>query len=193
MLTPPHCEVYFTTDRSTFSPCVSLTLSPYRERLGMNDVRQGLERTHCIRFMEILNRQFGLVIAYLLPGFIALAGLAPLVPVVAGMVVSCFRWFLIDRIHSLTGVPAAAFNARALEDRPMALNFLIENHYRYYQFYANALIAVIWSYTISRLFNTSYVLGFATDIGTLILCIVLFAGSRDALIKYRTRRSELSK
>lgn len=33
--------------------------------------------------MDSLHRHFGLVIAYLLPGFVALAGLAPFVPSVA--------------------------------------------------------------------------------------------------------------
>ena len=99
--------------------------------------------------MDILNRQFGLVIAYILPGFVVLAGLAPLLPVVgdwlradqtasvgaplyallaataAGMVVSCFRWLLIDRIHSITGLGGPAFNARALEERPAAVTTLV--------------------------------------------------------------------
>ena len=80
--------------------------------------------------MDNLSRQFGLIVAYLLPGFIALAGVAPFVPAVsswlqpvnsgldigppvyalmaaiaAGMIVSCFRWLLIDHIHSVTGIP----------------------------------------------------------------------------------------
>ncbi len=167
--------------------------------------------------MEILNRQFGLAIAYLLPGFIALIGIAPLVPIVAqwlqagqtanfgapvyailaataaGMIASCFRWFLIDPIHTMTGVVPPIFNARALEERPLALNFLLENHYRYYQFYANTLIAVIWTYAIYRMLGTSPHLGLGTDIGMVILCAVLFTGSRDALKKYRVRRNALSK
>src|SRR5712691_7153785 len=100
--------------------------------------------------MDFLNRHFGLVIAYLLPGFVALAGFAPLVPMVggwldagnqtaslgaplyallaataAGMVVSCFRWLVIDRIHAVTGLGGPAFNARALEERPAAVLFLL--------------------------------------------------------------------
>src|SRR5260221_136394 len=110
--------------------------------------------------MDILNRQFGLVIAYLLPGFVVLAGIAPfsttvtqwlradqtanlgaplyalLAATVAGMVASCFRWLLVDQIHSLTGLGGPAFNARALEERPAAFTLLVESHYRYYQFYS---------------------------------------------------------
>jgi hypothetical protein len=109
----------------------------------------------------------------------------------AGMVVSCFRWFLVDRVHVLTGVPAPVFNPRALEERPAAVNFLIENHYRYYQFYANALVAVVWTYSIFRLLKASPHLGIGTDIGAVVLCAVLFAGSRDALWKYRGRTRQL--
>jgi hypothetical protein len=165
--------------------------------------------------MDTLSRQFGLVIAYLLPGFVALAGIAPLSAIVAkwlyadqtvsfgapvyallaataaGMVVSCFRWFVVDRIHILTGVAAPVFNARALEDRPAAFNLLVESHYRYYQFYANTLVAVVWTYAIYRLLVKSSHLALGTDIGVLILCAVLFAGSRDALSKYRNRSGQL--
>jgi hypothetical protein len=165
--------------------------------------------------MDILNRQFGLVIAYLLPGFIALMGIAPFAPIVAGwlhtnqtasfgapiyailaattagMVVSCFRWFLIDPIHTWTGVAKPPFNAEALEENPGAFNYLVESHYRYYQFYANTLIAVIWTYLIYRSLQLSPHLGIGTDIAALILSVILFAGSRDALCKYRTRSKQL--
>jgi hypothetical protein len=165
--------------------------------------------------MDNFNRHFGLVIAYLLPGFVALAGIAPFVPIVAGwlvanqttsfgaplyallaataagMTVSCIRWALVDQIHALTGLGAPAFNARALEERPAAFTYLVESHYRYYQFYANTLVAVAWSYSIHRWLRTSSLLRFGTDLGVLLLCAVLFAGSRDALAKYRTRINEL--
>ncbi len=165
--------------------------------------------------MESLNKQFGLVIAYLLPGFVVLAGLAPLMPIVhgwlqadqrasygaplyallaataAGMVASCFRWIVIDRIHLLTGLSGPAFNARALEERPAAVSFLVENYYRYHQFYANTLVAVGSTYAVHRWLGTSSHLGIGTDMGVLVLGAVLFAGSRDALAKYRNRTKEL--
>jgi hypothetical protein len=166
--------------------------------------------------MDNLNRQFGLIVAYLLPGFIALAGIAPLIPVVSswlqplsqgigigpplyallaatamGMVVSCFRWLLIDAIHSVTGITPPVLNYGALEQRLESFNFIVESHYRYYQFYANALISILFAYGVNRLLKTSSLLGFGTDLGVFILCAVLFTGSRDALSKYRTRSSQL--
>lgn len=165
--------------------------------------------------MDNLNRQFGLVIAYLLPGFVALIGVAPLVPTVAawlrpdltasvgapvyallaataaGMIVSCFRWLLVDRLHTLTGVVAPIFDARALNEHPAAFNYLVESHYRYFQFYANTLVAVVFAYAIHRWLRTSSLLSLGTDVAIFILCAVLFAGSRDALTKYRNRSSQL--
>jgi uncharacterized membrane protein YciS (DUF1049 family) len=108
-----------------------------------------------------------------------------------GMIVSCFRWLLIDQLLKLTGVPAAVLDYRALEERIISFNYLVESHYRYYQFYANTLIAVLFAYGINRLLKTSSLLGFGTDLGVLILCAVLFAGSRDALWKYRNRSGQL--
>jgi len=166
--------------------------------------------------MDILSRQFGLVIAYLLPGFIALIGVAPSVPMIAGwlradqsgsfgapvyallaataagMIVSCFRWFLVDQLLVLTGLERPRFNAQALEQNPSAFNYLIENHYRYFQFYANTLVAVIWTYFIYRSHSTSSHLTLGTDAGVMVLCTVLFAGSRDALGKFRMRSQVLA-
>jgi hypothetical protein len=166
--------------------------------------------------MDNLTRHFGLIIAYLLPGFVALIGVAGLAPTVgvwlhpndgglgigppvyailaalaAGMIVSCFRWLLIDPLHHLTGVADPIFNAKALEERPSAFSYLVEAHYRYYQFYANTLVAVIWTYTIHRVLRTSSLLRPSTDLAVLILCGVLFVGSRDALSKYRNRSGQL--
>lgn len=166
--------------------------------------------------MDILNKHFGLPVAYLLPGFVALFGFARLVPTVAlwlrtdqsanlgapvyamlgataaGMVVSCFRWLIVDRVLELTGVPAPVFNARALEERPAAFGLLVESHYRYFQFYANLLVAVIWTYAVYRVADASVTLSYGTDAGTFVLCVTLFAGARDALAKYRDRVGRLA-
>jgi len=161
--------------------------------------------------------QFGLLVGYLLPGFLGLLGLAPVSPVVSGwlhgvnlgdagigppvyavlsatmigMIFSCIRWLIIDHVHAWTGVVSPMWNFRLLDGRLEALSYLVDNHYRYYQFYANTLIAVIWAYPIHRLLKTSPFLGVGTDLGALILCAVLFAGSRDALAKYYQRAGQL--
>ena len=163
------------------------------------------------------NNQFGLIVAYLLPGFIGLAGIAPLLPSIGawlqptaiseaslappvyvllaamtvGMIASCFRWLLIDHIHQWTGVVRPEWDDRRLEERLAAFNYLVESHYRYYQFVSNALVAVIFAYVVNRCVEKSSLLGVGTDLGVLIVCATLFAASRDALSKYYTRTGRL--
>jgi hypothetical protein len=167
--------------------------------------------------MNISSNQFGLIVAYLLPGFIALAGIARLLPSVAawlqpvgqgganlgppiyallaattlGMIIGAIRWVLIDHIHQWTGVLPPVWDDSRLGDSLVAFNYLVESHYRYYQFVSGALLAVIWTYAIERLTNASPLLGVGTDLGVFILCAVLFAGSRDALKKYYNRTGRL--
>jgi len=167
--------------------------------------------------MDTLPKHFGILIAYIIPGFIGLTGLPPFVPMVGqwlqpvdhadpglgppvyiliaalgvGMIVNCVRWLLIDHIHRWTGVPKAKSNFHKMGDNLDAFNYLVQNHYVFYQFYAGALVALAWSYSIWRFAETSRFLGPGTDLGTLILCAVLFIGSRDALMKYRSRLGQL--
>src|SRR6266496_198027 len=126
--------------------------------------------------MDSSSKQFGLMVAYLLPGFIVLAGIAPFAPLVAawlqplnqaqaslgapvyavlaattiGMIVSCFRWLIIDHIHHWTGVRPPVWDDSRLEERIAAFDYLVDNHYRYYQFYANILIAVAIAYLANQ-------------------------------------------
>src|SRR5262245_46345723 len=131
--------------------------------------------------MDASSKQFGVMIAYLLPGFIVLAGLAPLSPTIEawlqpldhaeaslgaplyavlaattlGMIASCFRWLLIDHVHHWTGVKPPVWDDSRLEERIGAFNYLVDNHYRYYQFYANILISVAIAYSVNRVMGTS--------------------------------------
>ena len=165
--------------------------------------------------METSNRQFGLIVAYLLPGFIALGGLALLMPDVAewlqtegesgiapsvyavlaatalGMILSCFRWLVVDHVLSWTGVRSPEWKIDLLEKRLPVFDYFVEYHYRYYQFYANTLLAVVWTYALNRWLATSSFLGPVTDVAVFLLCCALFAGSRDALSKYYDRTSRL--
>lgn len=167
--------------------------------------------------MNSSTNQFGLMVAYLLPGFIGLAGIASFVPVVAtwlrpttyaeaslgppiyaviaattiGMLASCFRWLLIDHIHERTGVVPPIWDDTQLEERIVAFNYLVESHYRYYQFVGNTLIAVLAAYGLNRFMDTSPLLGVGTDVAVVFLSAALFAASRDALSKYYTRTGRL--
>jgi hypothetical protein len=163
------------------------------------------------------NSQFGLVIAYVLPGFIGLAGLAPLLPVVSlwlkpvpqadfglgpplyavlgatavGLILSCFRWILVDHLHQWTGVERPTWDDAKLDRLLGGFDYLVQSHYRYYEFCGNTLLAILLAYGLNRSLRTLPFLGSVTDVGVLLVSIVLFAASRDALAKYYLRTGRL--
>jgi hypothetical protein len=163
------------------------------------------------------NPQFGLMIAYVLPGFIGLAGLAPLFPAIGrwlrpigqgdlglgpplyavlgattvGLVLSCFRWLLVDRLHRKMGVRRPAWDDRQLDDVLGGFDYLVQNHFRYYEFCGNTLLALLGAYGLNRSLGTLPFLGLATDLAMAVVAIVLFTASRDALTNYYTRTGRL--
>lgn len=175
-----------------------------------------LSPTHTSR-MDTINKQFGLLIAYLLPGFFALGGVAVLVPSVAkwlqpieldglsglgppvysvlsaiavGMICSCVRWLLIDHVLHATGIRPPRWKPSQLERHLASFTYLVESHYRYYQFYANTIVALIWTYIVCRL-NGLGAFGIVSDFLVVALTIVLALGARDALTKYYRRTAQL--
>ena len=104
---------------------------------------------------------FGVLIAYLTPGLVALLGMAPysatlrswlgiqttvaptiggvlyvtLAALALGMTVSVIRWLVLDWLHHHTGIRPPEWDFSALQDNLDAFLALVENHYRYYQFY----------------------------------------------------------
>lgn len=161
------------------------------------------------------NWQFGLIVAYVLPGFVGLLGLAPIFPRVAGwlrpagtdgfssamyavlaaaaigLIVSCFRWMVLDRIHALTGVRRPALDDRRLPDVLVAFDYLVQNHFRYYEFCGNTLVAIVLSYAVVRFSGRFSFVGVGTDLVVLVISIALFAASRNALANYYTRTARL--
>jgi hypothetical protein len=154
---------------------------------------------------------FGLFIAYLLPGFTALMGLPlhaePMAgwgtlggesratvagflyetveAMTAGLTVSTVRWLVVDAIHHGTGVHPPAWDFALLKKNVAAYELLIHNHYRYYQFYGNMLVALVWRFPWR-----------GQGVGAQRLVYVLlgglfFLGSRDALAKYYSRAGQL--
>lgn len=167
---------------------------------------------------DVSRDNFGLLIAYVLPGFVVLWGLQPYVADVrewlgteqagtptiggflygtlastaVGLFVSAIRWAVVDRLYHLTGIREPRWDFSALSTRLAAFETLVEYHYRYYQFYANMMVALGFSAGIVVVVEGR--LPFQEPFGnaSLILVLaVLVAGSRDALRKYYTRVSAL--
>ena len=149
---------------------------------------------------------FGVIVAYLVPGFVVLWGIgyyspivrswlqvstdaaptvgdllyATLASVAAGVVVSAVRWTVIDTLHHHTGIPAPRWNFRSLPERLAAFQMLVEHHYDYYKFYANTEVAVIFLYVARRTVVSPTANQWEVDLGFIVLSVVLFLGSRSA-------------
>ena len=170
--------------------------------------------------MKGLNdNNFGIVIAFLLPGFILLYGFsysssdvalwlakasgreAPsvggflystLASLALGLIVSAARWLVIDHLLRYTGVRDPGLNFGKLREKEHleAFNAVIANHYRYYQYYANTLMAVAGGFVVF-LTSHDWRVGWKPWVGVVTIIVVLFLGSRDALQKYFTRAEKI--
>jgi hypothetical protein len=163
---------------------------------------------------DLSGRNFGLIIAYVLPGLLCLLGLAAVShtvqswllsseshePVVAGflyvtlasigagLLSSVIRWAVIDPIHHRTGLIRPHWDDSKLVDRLPAFNYIVENHYRYGQCYGNTLVVLPLAYALHRFSSgPPPVMGIWTDLAVITLCVILFFGSRNALGRYYQR------
>lgn len=163
---------------------------------------------------DVTNQNFGLLIAFVLPGFILLCGLEPHFPIISGwlgmtgaanpsiggflyvtmssvalgQIISTFRWLTIDSLHHRTGIRKPALNFARLKDTVAAFDRLIDVHYRYYQWHANSLIAISIATVLRWAAN-----GYRHRELLLLLFVnaLLYIGSRDTLSKYYRRVEEL--
>ena len=158
----------------------------------------------------VTSESFGLLIAYVLPGFVLLWGLSHVSPTVAlwlgtsasagptvggflyvtlgsvaaGITVSTLRWLVIDTIHHCTGIKKPEWDFTRLQSRTAAFETLIEIHYRYYQAYSNGLIAVAIA-CATRWLTTAF--HFGELIVVIGIEVLFFIGSRDTIDKYYQR------
>lgn len=163
---------------------------------------------------QIEGRNFGHLIAYVIPGFITLAGVAMVIPAVAvwlkgshgvgptvggflyvsiasvglGMFVSLVRWATVDQINANTGLRRPTWNDGVLQEHLDAFDALVENHFRYYQFYANTLVASVPTYFLWRWHGHA---NWVCDVLYAATIVLLGAGSRNALRQYFRRGSAL--
>jgi hypothetical protein len=114
---------------------------------------------------------FGVLIAFLLPGFTATYALSYVSPrirqlidslskgeaalgpsllllaisLVSGLVISAFREYVLEALHRLTGLKTTPLSHAALKDpdRFKVFQETIENRYRYSQFYGNLFLSLV--------------------------------------------------
>lgn len=167
---------------------------------------------------NVSNKNFGLLIAYLLPGFTALWGLSyvsetirswlgsppttvptvggflyvTLASVAAGLTVSTVRWAVIDTILHWTGVPRPEWDFSRLQQNATAFDVLGENHYRYFQFYGGMALAIPFWYVLKCMTDGFWPPPFGwASLGLLFIEVIFLAGSRDTAIKYYGRTAQL--
>lgn len=158
---------------------------------------------------DLSARNFGLLIAYLIPGFVTLCGVGAVLPVAqswlvgptapsvggflyvtlasiaAGMTASAVRWATLDSFHAMTGLARPAWDDSKLDQKLSAFEYLVENHYRYYQFYGNSFVALLFAYVVWRWSPEGWAMPWGwVDAGMVFIEGVFFAGSRDALRRY---------
>lgn len=157
---------------------------------------------------------FGLLISYILPGFIVLLGLAHHYPIVqtwighatenspslggflyltvasifVGLTISTLRWLVLDTIHYATGIKAPDWNFSKLAKRETSYQLLIDIHYRYYQFYGNSIFGIL-AFGFSRWTAVGWIWWEVVLAGVMIG--IFFSGSRDTLRKYFVRVDQL--
>ena len=159
---------------------------------------------------DVTKGNFGLLIAYVLPGLTVMWGLshlsstikgwlgampesaptvggflyATIASVGLGVTVSTIRWLIVDSLHHRTGLPQPNWDFGRLQENLAAYEMLVEIHYRYHQFHANMLVAIV----IAAVVRWTAV-GFRVSEFVMVLAIgtLFILGSRDTLRKYYLR------
>ena len=116
---------------------------------------------------------------------------ATLASLAAGVTVSAVRWAVIDTLHHHTGLRPPRWNFALLPERLAAFQMLVEDHYVYYKFYANTLVALGFFYVAWRTTVAAAVNQHGLDVAFCAIGVVLFIGSRDALRRYYRRAEQL--
>lgn len=158
---------------------------------------------------DLSGRNFGLLIAYVIPGFVVLWGFSYpsetirewlqgsgaagpsvggavfvlIASIACGMAANAVRWVTIDQVHHYSGLPRPSWDDSRLQEHLQAFDYLVENHFRYYQFYAAGLVAVLTAYAAWRLSGHADATGGA-EFGVCALAWVFLACSRNALRSY---------
>jgi hypothetical protein len=124
-----------------------------------------------------LDKQFGLIIAFLLPGFVGLWGITYINPTIRswfvssanlnatvggflfvilgslaiGLIFHSIRYFILDnRLFKEINNKCSGLDISKLnsEKREQFFSIAVENHYRYHNYYGNMAIAIVFAYSV---------------------------------------------
>jgi hypothetical protein len=171
---------------------------------------------------EITERNFGVIIALLLPGFLLLWMLSlsdfgnadawlkrfsdpsvsgflyvTLASLAVGLIISAVRWAIVDHVldwaFRFFGKPLPKINFSKLRDPNSLAAFqgANENHYRYYQYYSNTLVAIVVG-SLIYLARGKEAASYSIVGIDVVLALILLAASVDCLFKFHKRASEIT-
>ncbi len=166
---------------------------------------------------DVTSNNFGVLIAYLVPGATALWGLSSFSPALrswfastpndaptisgflyltvaslaVGMTVTAVRWAGVDLVHAATGLTAPDLDFSRLPGKVDAYRLLIEIHYVHYQFYANMCVATAITWICYRITVRPTCHVSWIDTGFVLVETIFFLTSKDTLRKYQHRTQQL--
>lgn len=161
------------------------------------------------------ERSFGLLIAYVVPGFVCLAGASRFSTTIAawmsiaptsepsvggflyvavgslgaGLVANAVRWAAVDTLLHRTGLRPPQLDFSQLQANLDAFQLAVEHNYRYYQFHASMALAAVFFGIADQcsvgLWRPWVLAGYVALVG------VLLVTSRDCLRRYYERTSQI--
>ena len=162
----------------------------------------------------VTDRSFGLLIAYLLPGFMFLwlweqefpavsswlavnPGHAPtvggflyitLASIGVGLLLSTLRWAILDQLHHASGLKTPDWSQLQDVAHLDAYRLVIDLHYRYYQFYGSTVL--LFTALLASPPHGQFRELFLSPFGQMLLIsgmVLFYSASKDSLTKYYTR------
>ena len=111
-----------------------------------------------------------------------------------GLLISAVRWLLIDHLLGVTGVRDPGMNFENLKDKDRYAAFIgaVENHYRYYQYYSNTLVAIVCAFLVYLIAGKEKAT-LGEWAALFFVGVPLLLGARDALKKYFSRAHAILK
>lgn len=176
-----------------------------------------------VSMKELTSTSFGYIIAFLLPGLFGLYGISLWSPDVqgllkpaastdstigpslflllsvltAGLFLSAARFFLFERwLCKKHKLDPEMFKKLSGTDKLVAFTAVVEQHYRYHQFYGGCALAVLIAFPKwlwSRWDISSCFIIFCLILGFCILETMLVITARDAFIRYVERGNNIVK
>ena len=163
----------------------------------------------------VTHQSLGIVIAYLLPGFAALAGLSlhsstvhawlgasgPNAPTVGGFLyvtvaslglglfLNSARGLTLDPLFHRLGVAKNAWDYSRLQANIVAVEFILTQQFRHYQFTGNMLVAVLIAYPLVELSDMQFT--WTARAATFAVGAILFMSAKRLLETYYRRLDEI--